>query len=110
MGGKILLQTLSKFKTLTKFAKDWTPIAIGSGSEVDEKTKTFAPKKKHYPFDQCFHYDYLLKITFSCSKTRINVVRLVNSFNLEAPTYVQVLLMPPRISFRVTMTSPLKGT
>ena len=27
---------------------------------------------------------------FSCSCTRINVVRLVSSFRREAPTYVQV--------------------
>jgi hypothetical protein len=42
MGGKILLYTLSKFKTLTKYTKDWED----SGSELDEKTNATAPNKK----------------------------------------------------------------
>lgn len=45
--------------------------------------------------------------SFSCCVTRINVVRLLSSFNFPAPTYVQVDRTPPSISCTVASTSPL---
>lgn len=43
--------------------------------------------------------DYSLPNTlFSCSCTRMKVVRLVSSFSFAAPTYVQVERTPPRMS------------
>ena len=39
----------------------------------------------------------------------MNVVHLGGSFNLLAPTYVQVDLIPPRISRIVSSTGPLYG-
>src|SRR5699024_10567148 len=55
-------------------------------------------------------YYRLLKMRFSCSCTRINVVRLVSSFRREAPTYVQAERRPPKISRAVFSTGPRSGS
>lgn len=47
-----------------------------------------------------------VKTSFSCCVTRIKVVRRLSSFNLEAPTYVHVDRIPPRMSWMVFSTSP----
>lgn len=44
--------------------------------------------------------------SFACCVTRINVVLLLSSFNLAAPTYVHALLNPPKISCNVGATGP----
>ena len=56
-----------------------------SGREAVMKNYCYAPKK-NTSSTSVFDCNYLLKMTFSCSSTLIKVVRLVNSFNLEAPT------------------------
>jgi hypothetical protein len=72
----------SKYPFMSEFGiKD----TVDSGREAVMKNYCYAPKKKHQ-LDRCFDYNYLLKMTFSCSSTLMKVVLLVNSFNLEAPT------------------------
>ena len=79
----------------------------------------------NFPFRRCDEWDgitlaccstpaledyRLLKMRFSCSCTRINVVRLVSSFRREAPTYVQAERRPPKISRAVFSTGPRSGS
>ena len=49
---------------------------------------------------------YHLNISLACCVTRMNVARLLISFNFCAPTYVHADRIPPRISSIVALTSP----
>ena len=53
---------------------------------------------------------YLVNTSLNCLLTLINVVHLDNCLRLAAPTYVQELRKPPKISKIVVWTGPLYGT